>query len=91
LPRRESWAELLGYQKQMQAYPLFAVLGQTTQAEREHTGVMVRIGLPGAAEELMCTAGLKPGSRTSLRFSWECPDVELAARVLAASGAGYLA
>ncbi|HSX79477.1 MAG TPA: class I SAM-dependent methyltransferase [Candidatus Saccharimonadia bacterium] len=80
-----------GHQKQMQAYPLFAVLGQTSQAEREHTGELVRIGRPGAAEELMRSVGLEPGSRTSLHFSWEFPDVDLAARALAASGPAYLA
>jgi len=42
-----------GHQKQMPAYPLFAALGQTTQKEREHTGALVRMGLPGVAEQLM--------------------------------------
>jgi SAM-dependent methyltransferase len=80
-----------GHQRRMQAYPLFAVLGQTPQSDRDNTGAMVRIGMPGAAEELMRTAGLIPGERTSLRFSWEFPDVELTARALAATGPGYLA
>lgn len=80
-----------GHQKQMPAYPLFTVLGQTAEAERQHTGALVRIGRPGVAEELMQAVGLAPGSRTSLRFAWEFPDVELAARALAASGPAYLA
>jgi len=80
-----------GNQRRMQAYPLFAVLGQTAPAERENTGAMVNIGRPGIAEQLMHDAGLDPGSRTSLRLCWEFPDVEFAARALAASGPGYLA
>lgn len=80
-----------GHQRRMPAYPLFAVRGQTAPAERDNTGTMVRIGMPGAAEELMRTAGLSPSSRTSLRFAWEFPDVELTARALAATGPGYLA
>ena len=80
-----------GNQRRMQAYPLFAVLGQTAPAERENTGAMVNIGRPGVAEQLMHDAGLDPGSRTSLRLCWEFPDVEFAARALAASGPGYLA
>jgi hypothetical protein len=59
--------------------------------ERDNTGAMVRIGMPGAAEDLMRAAGLAPGERTSLRFSWEFPDVELTARALATTGPGYLA
>jgi SAM-dependent methyltransferase len=80
-----------GHQRQMQAFPLFAVLGQTAQTERENTGSMVRIGVPGVAEDLMVAAGLEPGNRTSLRLHWEFPDVEIAARALAATGPGYLA
>jgi SAM-dependent methyltransferase len=80
-----------GNQRRMQAYPLFAVLGQTAPAERENTGAMVNIGRPGIAEQLMHDAGLEPGSRTSLQLCWEFPDVELTARALAASGPGYLA
>lgn len=80
-----------GHQKQMQAYPLFAALGQTTQEERQNTGAIVRIGLPGVAEQLMVEAGLAPGTRTSLRLHWEFPDVELAARTLASIGPAYLA
>src|SRR5262249_61462545 len=33
-----------GNQRRMEAYPLFAVLGQTSQAERDNTGAMVNIG-----------------------------------------------
>jgi SAM-dependent methyltransferase len=80
-----------GNQRRMEAYPLFAVLGQTAEAERANTGAMVSIGRPGVAEQLMTEAGLIPGTRTSLRFYWEFPDAELAARALAATGPGYLA
>jgi len=80
-----------GHQRKMEAYPLFAVLGQTSQEERDNTGTLVSIGRPGVAEQLMYDAGLEPGSRTSLRLHWEFPDVEAAARALAASGPGYLA
>ncbi|HEY5866016.1 MAG TPA: class I SAM-dependent methyltransferase [Candidatus Tectomicrobia bacterium] len=80
-----------GNQRRMEAYPLFAVLGQTTQAERDHTGAMVNIGRPDVAEQLMTAAGLLPGPRTSLRLHWEFPDIELAARALASIGPAYLA
>jgi len=75
----------------MEAYPLFAVLGQTSQTEREHTSAMVNIGRPGVAEQLMTEAGLQPGTRTSLRLYWEFPDIDLAARALASTGPAYLA
>jgi hypothetical protein len=75
----------------MEAYPLFAVLGQTAQAELDNTRTMVNIGRPGIAEQLMTEAGLVPGTRTSLRLHWEFPDVELAARALASTGPAYLA
>ena len=52
---------------------------------------MVRIGVPGVAEQLMADAGLEPETRTSVRLHWEFPDVELAVRGLASSGPGYLA
>src|SRR5215475_7959505 len=80
-----------GNQRRMEAYPLFAVLGQTSQAERDNTGAMVNIGRPGVAEQLMTEAGLEPGTRTSLRLYWEFPDIELAARALASTGPAYLA
>ena len=80
-----------GNQRRMEAYPLFAVLGQTSQTERDNTGAMVNIGRPGIAEQLMTEAGLVPGTRTSLRLPWEFPDVELAARALASTGPAYLA
>ena len=80
-----------GNQRRMEAYPLFAVLGQTSQAERENTGAMVNIGRPGVAEQLMTEAGLAPGTRTSLRLYWEFPDIELAAQALASTGPAYLA
>jgi SAM-dependent methyltransferase len=80
-----------GHQKKMQAYPLFAVLGQTLDSERQRTGAMVSIGLPGSAEQLMTEAGLEPGSRTSLRLHWEFPDVETTVRALASTGPAYLA
>jgi SAM-dependent methyltransferase len=80
-----------GHQRKMQAYPLFAVLGQTAQEQRDNTGALVRIGLPGNAEQLMADAGLEPGTRTSVRLHWEFPDVDIAARALAATGPGYLA
>jgi len=80
-----------GNQRRMEAYPLFAVLGQTSQTERETTGAMVNIGRPGMAEQLMTEAGLAPGARTSLRLYWEFPDIELAARALASTGPAYLA
>jgi SAM-dependent methyltransferase len=80
-----------GNQRRMEAYPLFAVLGQTSQTERDNTGAMVNIGRPGIAEQLMTEAGLVPGTRTSLRLPWEFPDVELAARALASAGPAYLA
>ncbi|HEY7491175.1 MAG TPA: class I SAM-dependent methyltransferase [Candidatus Tectomicrobia bacterium] len=80
-----------GHQRRMQAYPLFAVLGQTAQGERDNTGSMVRIGLPGMAEQLMADAGLAPGTRTSLRLHWEFPDIDSTARALASTGPGYLA
>jgi len=79
-----------GHQKKMQAYPLFAALGQTTQEKRENTGTIVSIGLPGVAEQLMVEAGLEPGTRTSLRLHWEFPDVEFVARTLASVGPAYL-
>ena len=75
----------------MQAYPLFAVLGRTSQDERQNTGSLVSVGLPGVAEQLMVDAGLAPGSRTSLRLHWEFPDAEFAARALASVGPAYLA
>jgi len=80
-----------GNQRRMEAYPLFAVLGQTSQTERDNTGAMVNIGRPGMAEQFMTEAGLVPGTRTSLRLHWEFPDVELAARALASAGPAYLA
>ena len=80
-----------GNQRRMEAYPLFAVLGQTSQAERDNTGAMVNIGRPDVAEQLMTAAGLIPGTRTSLRLHWEFPDIELAARALASTGPAYLA
>jgi SAM-dependent methyltransferase len=80
-----------GNQRRMEAYPLFAVLGQTSQTERDNTGAMVNIGRPGMAEQLMTEAGLLPGTRTSLRLHWEFPDVDLAARALASTGPAYLA
>jgi len=80
-----------GNQRRMEAYPLFAVLGQTSQTERDNTGAMVNIGRPGIAEQLMIEAGLVPGTRTSLRQYWEFPDVELAARAFASTGPAYLA
>ena len=80
-----------GNQRRMEAYPLFAVLGQTSQTERDNTGAMVNIGRPGIAEQLMTEAGLVPGTRTSLRLHWEFPDVELAARALISTGPAYLA
>lgn len=80
-----------GNQRRMQAYPLFAVLGQTSEGEREHTGALVSIGRPGVAEQLMTDAGLVPGTRTTLRLHWEFPDVELTARALASTGPAYLA
>jgi len=80
-----------GNQRRMEAYPLFAVLGQTSQTERDNTGAMVNIGRPGMAEQLMTEAGLLPGTRTSLRLHWEFPDVDLAVRALASTGPAYLA
>ena len=80
-----------GHQKKMQAYPLFAVVGRTSQAERENTTSIVSIGLPGAAEQLMTDAGLEVGSRTSLKLHWEFPDAEFAAQTLASTGPAYLA
>jgi len=80
-----------GNQRRMQAYPLFAVLGQTAEHERDHTSMMVSIGRPGVAEQLMTDAGLLPGTRTTVRLYWEFPDVELTARALAATGPAYLA
>src|SRR4029450_11748646 len=79
-----------GNQRRMEAYPLFAVLGQTSQTERENTGAMVNIGRPGVAEQLMTEAGLEPGTRTSPRLYWEFPDIERAARALASTGPAYL-
>jgi hypothetical protein len=75
----------------MEAFPLFAVLGQTTPDERENTGNMVSIGRPNVAEQLMTEAGLEPETRTSLKLHWEFPDVELAARALASTGPAHLA
>lgn len=80
-----------GNQRRMAAYPLFAVLGQTSESERTNTGSMVHIGRPGVAEQLMQDIGLLPGERTSVRLSWEFADVEGAAQALAATGPGYLA
>jgi SAM-dependent methyltransferase len=80
-----------GNQRRMQAYPLFAVLGQTSQTELDNTRTMVNIGRPDVAEQLMTEAGLVPGTRTSLRLHWEFPDVELTARALASTGPAYLA
>jgi SAM-dependent methyltransferase len=80
-----------GHQRQMQAFPLFAVMGQTAPDERENTGAMIQIGRPGVAEQLMRDAGLEPGSRTNLRFHWEFPDPESTARALADIGPAYLA
>jgi SAM-dependent methyltransferase len=80
-----------GNQRRMPAYPLFAVLGQTSQTELDNTRTMVNIGRPDVAEQLMTEAGLVPGTRTSLRLHWEFPDVELTARALASTGPAYLA
>src|SRR5262245_40513293 len=80
-----------GNQRRMEAYPLFAVLGQTSQPEREQTSAMVAIGRPSVAEQLMTEAGLQPGTRTSLRLYWEFPDIDVAARALASTGPAYLA
>ncbi|HEY5864837.1 MAG TPA: class I SAM-dependent methyltransferase [Candidatus Tectomicrobia bacterium] len=80
-----------GHQKKMQAYPLFAVLGRTNQAERQHTTSIVKIGLPGAAEQFMTEAGIEVGPRTSLKMHWEFPTVECAAQTLASIGPAYLA
>lgn len=80
-----------GNQRRMAAYPLFAVLGQTSDAERANTGTLVNIGRPGVAEQLMHDVGLTPGERTSVRLTWEFPDVESTAQALAATGPGYLA
>jgi len=80
-----------GNQRRMQAYPLFAVLGQTAEHERDNTSAMVSIGRPGVAEQLMTDAGLRPGTRTMVRLCWEFPDVEWTARALAATGPAFLA
>lgn len=80
-----------GHQRQMEAFPLFAVLGQTSQGERENTGNMVSIGRPHVAEELMQAAGLEPGTRSHIKFCWEFPNIELAARALASTGPAHLA
>jgi SAM-dependent methyltransferase len=80
-----------GHQRQMQAFPLFAVMGQTASEERDNTSAMIHIGRPGVAEQLLADAGLQPGTRTSIKFHWEFPDPELAARAIAAVGPAYLA
>lgn len=80
-----------GNQRRMEAYPLFAVLGQTNEAEQANTSTMVNIGRPGVAEQLMQDAGLFPGTRTSVHLCWEFPDIEGAVQALAATGPGYLA
>jgi SAM-dependent methyltransferase len=80
-----------GHQKKMQAYPLFAVLGRTNQQERHNTTSIVKIGLPGAAEQLMAEAGFDVGPRTSLKIHWEFPTAECAAHTLASIGPAYLA
>ena len=80
-----------GNPRRMAAYPLFAILGQTSEAERVHSSAMVNIGRPGIAEQLMHDAGLLPGERTSVRLTWEFPDIEHTAQALAATGPGYLA
>jgi SAM-dependent methyltransferase len=80
-----------GPQRRMQAFPLFAVLGQTRAEERENTSAMINIGRPGVAEQLMDEAGLEPGPRSSLHLHWEFPDPEFAARALASTGPAFLA
>jgi len=80
-----------GHQKKMQAYPLFAVLGCTNQAQRQNTTSIVKIGLPGAAEQLMAEAGITVGPRTSLKLHWEFPNAAYAAQALASIGPAYLA
>jgi SAM-dependent methyltransferase len=80
-----------GRQRHMQAFPLFAVMGQTAPGERDNTGAMIHIGRPGVAEQLMADAGLQPGERSNLKFHWEFPDPELAARAIASIGPAYLA
>lgn len=80
-----------GHQKKMQAYPLFAALGRTNQEERQHTASIVRIGLPGAAEQLMTDTGLEVGTRTSIKLHWEFPNTQCAAQTLASIGPAYLA
>src|SRR5215470_17081363 len=47
-----------GNQRRMEAYPLFAVLGQTSETELDNTRTMVNIGRPDIAEQLMTDAGL---------------------------------
>lgn len=80
-----------GHQKKMQAYPLFKILGQARQEERQNTTSIVSIGLPGVAEQLMADAGLRVGTRTSLKLHWEFPDADYAAHALASIGPAYLA
>lgn len=80
-----------GHQRQMQAFPLFAVMGQTAPPERDNTGAMIRISRPGVAEQLMADAGLQPETRSNLKFHWEFPDPELATRAIASVGPAYLA
>jgi len=80
-----------GAQRRMEAFPLFAVMGQTSEAERANTGSMIQIGRPGVAEQLMADVGLEPGERTSVRLHWEFPDPDLAARALASVGPAFLA
>lgn len=80
-----------GRQRQMQAFPLFAVMGQTAAEERDNTGAMLNIGRPGVAEQMMVDAGLLPGERSSITLHWEFPDPELTARTIASVGPAYLA
>lgn len=80
-----------GRQRDMQAFPLFAVMGQTAPDQRDNTSTMIHIGRPGVAEQLMADAGLQPGERSSIKFFWEFPDPELAARAIASVGPAYLA
>ena len=80
-----------GAQRRMEAFPLFAVLGQTSAEERENTSSMINIGRPGVAEQLMDEAGLEAGLRSSVRLHWEFPDPAFAARAMASTGPAYLA
>ncbi len=54
-----------------------------------HQAAMVRLGRPGAGEELLARCGFVDVRRTDVPFAWEFADPESYARALASTGPAY--